>query len=542
MSEFPHYDIANYIDKKRTINTEQTPIPKELDIPKIEKLPRDLVKIAETVAHISGTWNPVEIYTADEPSIATEKTKVFEAYDKDEEYNPQLTYGYAQSLNLTNQRWLLERELRKLRQFGEKKKRFWQGHGKKGGKMTLERGTRLFRAALYYKIKDDLATCDLVDGIKSANEEQIATALRQKYPGTDQSLMDNATAELVRLIHEGDDQDEINSIPKEDGLLSKEEINWLKNKELTPEQVTEAFRWALKDYGILRTVSNGRGFYVKVSPQATSIDVRSKSTDGPTVFVPKDRSMSAYKLLTLMAHEIEGHARQDVNGEELFFLGGGRLKVDNEELYEGLGLRYEFDIKKKLFGVTNTAPSPYYSFAVRMAEEGASFFKIFKDQMDKRMHVALKKPLTATDENLSGQIDLKKLDEIKKASWLTTYRVMRGHIDMSNKGKFAMCKDLGYLRGFMMDKQLRDNDLGFLNEEGIMAKGGLAMLAELKVDGGSMPIHFKDVTTNYWYDVLKPQMRDELKSKPPAFDVVKQAEDVARSAWERKENKEAMAV
>lgn len=519
MSEFPAYDIANYIDKKRTIHAENEPIPEELEIPRIEKLPRELVKIAENVAHISGTWNPVEIYTADENIISEERKKVFEAYDKNEEYNPYLSYSYAQSLNLKPSQLLLEKELHKLRQFGEKKKKFWQKNGKKSGKLTLDRGTRLFRTALYYKIKDDLATCQLVDGIKSTDEDVISSALKLKYPGTDQNLMDNATAEYIRLIHEGDDEDEDTLVPKEDGLLSKEEISWLKKREFTPEQTSEAFKWALQQYGILRTTSNGRGFYVKSSGKATSIDVRSKSADGPTVFIPTDRSkpISAYTLLSLMAHEIEGHARQDVNGEELFFLGGGRLKIDNEELYEGLGLRYEFDAKRKLYGVTNTAPSPYYTFASRMAEEGNTFFDIFKDQMEKRLRVHLKKPLLTAGENLSIGVDQKKMDQIKRQSWLTTYRVMRGHIDMSNKKKFAMTKDLGYLRGFLMDKQLRDNDLGFLNEEGIMAKGGLAMLAELKVDENTIPIPFKDVTTKYWEEVLKPQMKTETTTQPEAL-------------------------
>lgn len=514
MSEFPIYEITNYFDKKRTINGEEhSPIPKELDIPTLDKLPQELVKIAENIAHISGTWNPVEIYTADKDSIESERQKVFDAYGKGEEYNPSLTYGYAQSLDLDNSRWLLQKEMEKLRQFGGKKKKFWQKHDKRGGKLTLDRNERLFRAALYFKIKDDLATCDLVDGIKTNDEEKIMDALKQKYPGTDQFVMDAATAEYVRLIHEGSDKDEENSVPKEDGLLSRDEISWLKSKNFTTEQTVEAFKWALKQYGILRTVANGRGFYVRPSEDATAIDVRSKSANGPTIFVPFDRvePMNAYTLLTLMAHEIEGHARQDVNGEELFFLGGGRLKIDNEELYEGLGLRYEIDAKRKLFGVKDGAPSPYYAFAAKMAEDGASFFEIFKDQVEKRIRVKLNKPLVAVGENLDEQIDDEKLELIKKQAWRTTYRVMRGHTDMSNPKKFAMSKDLGYLRGYLMDKQLRDNDLGYLNEEGIMAKGGLAMLAEMKVDESTIPIPFKDVTTQYWHEVLKPQMIAEKR-------------------------------
>lgn len=513
MSELPTYHIANYIDKKRTINTEKKPIPRELDIPIIEKLPRELVKIAENVARISGTWNPIEIYTADEDSRMAEREKVFEAYDKGEEYNPVFKYSYAEGMDLRGSRLRLEGEMMKLRHFGEKKKRFWQRRGKKGGKLTLDRGTRLFRTALYYKIKDDLATCDLAEGIKTKDEDKIAAALHQKYPGTDQALMDLANAEYLRLVHQGSD-DEDNAPTTEGGLLSKEQIEWLKKKELTPEEVAEAYKWILNQYGILRSAHNPRGFYVKVSSDVTSTDVRPKSAEGPTVYVPTDRSipMTAYKLLSLAPHEIEGHARNDVNGEELFFLGGGRLKIDNEELYEGLGLRYEIDAKKKYFGIPDAAPRPYFTFAVKMAEDGASFFEIFKDQMDRRLRVHHKRTLTTAGEDLAQGVDEKKLNSIKRQAYLATYRVMRGHIDMSNKKKFAMAKDLGYLRGYQMDKQLRENGLGYLSEEGIFASGGLAMLAEMKVDEKSMPIPYRDITTNYLEEVLMPQMMKDIQS------------------------------
>ena len=70
-----------------------------------------------------------------------------------------------------------------------------------------------------------------------------------------------------------------------------------------------------------------------------------------------------------------------------------------------------------------------------------------------------------------------------------------------------MAKDLGYMRGFMMDKQLQENDLGFLNEEGIIAAGALSMLAEIKLSPENMPHPFRDVTTKYWKEVLRPQMK-----------------------------------
>ncbi len=504
MSEFPVVDIAQYLNKEQTIGLEGEPIPDKVDIPRVENLPRQLVEIAESVARTSGTWNPVEIYTADADSIASEQQKVFDSYDQGIEYNPKFTYSTAEGMDMMMGRRRLMHQMHKLRQFGEKRKGIFQKRVHLGGKQSLDRSTRLFRTALYYKIKDDLATCDLVDGIKARDEEQIGHALKQKYPGTDQSLYDLAVAEYVRLTFRGDSDDDTETTGN--ALLSKDEISFLKEKELTASEVAEAFKWALSQYGILRTASNGKGFMVKVSKDATAIDVRSKSNFGPTVFVPEDRKMSAYELLPLIAHEIEGHARQETNGEETFMLGGGRLKIDNEQLYEGLGLRYEFETKKKLYGIKDPAPSPYYTLAAKMAEDGASFAQIFKDQVDKRIRVHLKRPLGSILPEETG-IDKEKMDKIKRNAWRTTYRIMRGHTDMTNPKKFAMAKDLGYLRGFQMDKQLRDNDLGYINEEGVIASGGLTMLAEMKIPKDHLPHQFRNVTQKYWEEVLRPQMR-----------------------------------
>ena len=527
MPENEPYAIANYIGKETSIKIDKKPIKEKIDI-KLEKLPRDLVAIAENVARISGTWNPVEIYTPNVASQESEKKKFFEAHDKGEEYNPQFIYEYANSLDLKTSRERLLTQMHALRDFGEKKKRFfWQKHDKKGGKLTLDRGTRIFRTALYFKIKDDLATCDLVDGIKSKSEEKINAALKQKYPGIDQSLYDLAVSEYVKMSHPKPEGEE----KKEKGLLSDDEIKWLGERKVKAPEIAEAFKWALSRYGLLRTSTNGKGFMVKISKEATNIDVRDKSVFGPTVFIPENREFDTKTLLGLIAHEIEGHARQSVNGEEVFLLGGGRLKIDNEQLYEGLGKRYETMIEKKLFGSSESTPVPYATFAVKMADEGNSFAQIFKDQLERRIQVKLKTVST---------IEPADMEKIKDNAWTTTYRTMRGHVDMTNPNKFAMTKDLSYLRGYQMDKQLVENGLGFINEEGVIAQGGLALIAELKLSPEKLPHPFLDVATQYWDEVLKPQ----YKSSPPKpkNDVISQAEEVAKKAWDNSEVKEKVLV
>lgn len=526
-------DVANYLGKKSTIHLDGMPIDREIDIHEFQRVSPELSHIAENVARISGTWNPVEIYTADPSSIDGEKQKLFEAFYKGEEYNPKFTYSYAKDLDLEEGRKALSEELTKLRHFGKKQKKFWQFWQKNRlpGKLTLDRPTRLFRAALYFKIKDDLATCDLALGLRTDNEDLVAKALARKYPGTDQSLYNLAVEGITQLIHENHENN------KSEALLSDEEKAYLEEKEFDAFQIADAFRWSLDQYGMLHSPSNPKGFKVKIDPKATSIDVRDKSVEGATVFVPQDRKMSGKTLLGIIAHEIEGHARQSLNGEKLFKLGGGKLKIDNEQLYEGLGLRYETDIKKKLFGEKEVAPRPFYVFASKMAEEGKSFYEIFKNQVELRLRIALKKPMGDELPSIE-EVDKEILEKAKDDAWLTTYRIMRGHLDTSNKKAYAMNKDLGYLRGFQMDTQLKNNDLGFLNEEGIIASGALAMLAELKLSEKDMPIPFKDVATKYWEQVLKPKMQE---SKSNA-NVLKEAEDVAAKAWEEADRKERQTV
>lgn len=478
-------DVQNFLAKEQSIKEAKKPIADKMALPTIEGLPKPLVEISEKIADISGSWNPVEIYTADASSIDEERGKVFAALDTNTEYNPKLTYSYANTLDLTQARKELDETMHKLRQQKIDKK---------------DRASRLFRAALYFKIKDDLATCDLVEGIKAKDEDKISVALKQKYPGTDPTLMSLAQVTYEQEAREGEAKNK-----EGQGLLSDAQKDYIKGLEFDAPKIKDAFEYALKEYNILWSDSNPDGFKVKIDKNATSIDVRDKSANGPTIFIPEDRKMNGKTLLGLISHEIERHAVQSVNGWRLFRVGGGRLKIDNEQLYEGLGLRGETDSDKELFGVEGSTPRPYYPLAVKMAEDGASFFKIFKDQFEKRLHVVLKVPHDKALPQLST-LEQKTIDTAKRNAWLTTYRVMRGHTDMSNKKKYAMAKDLGYMRGYQIDHQLLKNDRGHLNEAAVIASGGLQMLAEFNISPNTLPIPFKNVTKQYCMEVLLPQM------------------------------------
>jgi hypothetical protein len=231
-----------------------------------------------------------------------------------------------------------------------------------------------------------------------------------------------------------------------------------------------------------------------------------------TTYIPEDRKVSGITLGDLMAHEIEGHARQSMNGIKMFMLGGGRLKMDGEALYEGLGMRFGEDFRLRFFGDASGSPAPWYTLAAKLASEGGSFSDIFKDLFDRQMRVKLN---VAPGQEL--QIDptehAKKISQVKKSAWSATYRTMRGHVDTSNPLGFAMTKDLGYLHGWLADKQLREAGYGGINEMAVIQSGGLQMLARLGVEATDMPYPHKDVVKKYIFEVLLPRLESAEKTE-----------------------------
>lgn len=416
-SETQQPEVSVFLAKRG--KTELLPLPSLLEIdPK-------LIEIADRVAEISGSWNPVEIYTADPESIKKEKQEFLQAFKEGREYNPRFTYPYAESLELGADREALNGLLAEVRK-----------------QRKAEIANRNARVALYFKIKDDLATCDLVEGIQQKDEQKIRDALKRKYPGTDPVLLAFAQKEYEKRINGEREQ----PVADQEVILSPEEREFLEKTKFSDEEIKTAFKWLLARYGILKTDGSDFGFRVVVDEGTTAIDVRDKSSGGPTIFIPKGRTVTGEKLLSLMAHEIEGHARQSLNGERLFKIGGGQLKVDDETLYEGLAKRYDEAFSRNFFGTTEGVPLPFYALAVACAEAGGSFHDVFSEQLEMRLHIAFNLP---AGESLPSRdkVEEKVLKKAMDAAWTTTYRVMRGHVDTTNPYGFAMAKDLSYLRG-----------------------------------------------------------------------------------------------
>jgi len=305
-----------------------------------------MLEIAESIGELTGTWNPVEIYTGSPESIKREKEKFFDAFDQGQQYDPVFEYPIAQSMDMSEARSVLWDKLGEVRTV--------EPHSEKD---------RLFRVALYTKVRDDLATCDLVDGIKSEDEALIGHAIRTKYGQSDPVLIDYAEQAYRDLVSGSGEE----AVDQSQLLLTPEQQKLLREARVDANGLKEIFEWVLNEYGMLRTEDNSAGFQVKISDFTTSIDVRDKSDDPMTVYIPTNQENSVAFALGIAAHEIEGHARQSMNGMTMFKLGGGRLKMDNEVLYEGLGMHEQDSVMRSLFGESSGITTPWYTLAVQVA-------------------------------------------------------------------------------------------------------------------------------------------------------------------------------
>jgi len=453
-----------------------------------EKISPPLLEIKNQLEAISSTWNPVELLTPNPISVMQEMDKFMAAFSVNMEYNPVFDYDIALSMDVDCPHIEIEKLLTEVRKYHPQNPQ-----------------EKLFRVALYFKLRDDQATCLIVKGIQNHDEKLLKEAFGRKYPSLDTQLL--VAAESIREII-------TDSPPTEsasgEAILSKHQQKLLKETEFNAEQIKEAFEWVLQKYGILKTNGN-EGFAVEISDRALAVDVRDKSESPMTIYIPTQKTTTGDSLLDLIAHEIEGHARQSMNGDKLFGLGGGRLKIDDETLYEGLAMKYGINIRSKLFGETGKTPLPWASLAVSMAERGASFSEIFNEIFQLRLHADLHISITQ-------QIDVgnpeyaKEIKEAAHKAWATTYRIMRGHVDMTNPEAFAMSKDLGYLRGWLLDKQLMEAGYDEINQMGIIQLGGLQLLARLDTDMIDLPYPFQDFTTDYCMDVLLPQLTQRFSS------------------------------
>jgi hypothetical protein len=484
--ETPSYlpEVAAAVEKDQALRELAEPHTAEEKLAKLGDAPPRFREITRELKELTGTWNPVEVYTADPESIATEKVAFFAALDQGEVHNPELTYSHAESMDVD------EPYEKLLEMLGEVKA------------TKIDKGdriSRVARAALIAKIKDDMATCEMVRGIQRKDEALIKRAITEKYQPLDDGLLAVAEKTYERDCTPKDPEQESG------GLLTQEEKEYLKETKFKAEEIKAAFIWALEEMGIHASDKSADGFQVVIDEKATSIDVRDKSINGPTIFIPTTREVTGKYLLNLLAHEIGSHARQSMNGHRLFEIGGGPLKIDDETLYEGLAMRAERNLSTELFGEDASVASAKYTLGIEIASRGGSFTDIYHRIHDVTLHEELKIAPSA-DLPPPDEIPEKIREKAKAEGWRVAYRVMRGHTDMSNPEGYAMTKDLAYLRGQEIDRELQEVGLGHLNEAAILDGAGLRLVQEFNLTPDDLPIKNTNLGRRYWEEVLKPQM------------------------------------
>lgn len=469
-------EVKNFLFKRQ--NTIE-----KVNLPLKKYLPLELRKISSEIAKITGKWNPVEILTPDAGNCKNEKAVFFESFFSKKPYNPQFEYLYALSIDAMTAKRQLINVFDRLCTFKAKNKT---------EDITVK--------ALRKKMRDDFATCEMLLGIQTRDQHRIATAIDFKYEDLNPELYYTSLYDYHYKTKKQLSSDE-------KGILTDEEKKFLKNITYGPEEIKKAFEWALRQYNLLKTDDNKNGYVVLIDDKATSIDVRDKSVKGPTIFIPRTRRAKADKLMELMTHEIEGHVRQSMNGQELFGFAGGILKIDDEMLYEGLAKRYDERFRRRFFGYKKFTPHPYFTFAIQKVQRGVSFYNIFTEQLDMRLHVKLKREPDTSLPNFSD-VDQKLLTKCMENSWSTTLRVIRGHTNTRNPKGFTMTKDIAYLKGWLVDKDLCAAELGFINESGVFDITTLQLIAECDLEKRMLPYPFKDITLTYWEKILKPLMHD----------------------------------
>ena len=466
-------------------------------------LPKVYVAALERLPALTARFNPVELYTADD--VAALKDRYIADYKAGARDNP--TFQYTQGVAK------LRASLAKDGTSPEAIERELVAMRAAVAEHPVEQGDALaglMRQAVLRKIDDDLSTLLLLQGLEGRDEGKVKQALGTKYgAGVDDALFDAAKVVFGYLVETQAHASESKSnkgpaepAPPRGGALPPAlSAHLSKAESMTAAEFKDAVDWMLGRYYAMYEAKSGRPFppalkyRVELDDSYSAIDVRDKSSDGPVIGIP-DKARSPKKYLELLRHEIDMHARQSMNGHFMFGFGGGALKVDEETWYEGLAKHNEIELMRQMFGDDSQPTMPYFTFGIRMAEEGKSFVEVFEAMVKLRMEAGSSEKLALSN------------------AWNTAYRVFRGHIDTSNPDAYAMPKDQAYLRGWMLQSQLAERGLSYLNEAGIGPLDGPQLLS--RFDFGPEDLMFPDVNlTQAWFDeILRPRAEAELAEEP----------------------------
>jgi hypothetical protein len=457
-------------------------------------IPPSFVAAMLEIASLTRHLNPVELYTADD--LAKVKDRFLEAFADGRHENPKFTYDTA---------------LARLRKTLEQNESSLEGIEARLHAIRREvlaekvphddELSRIARRLLLRKIGDDLATIELAHGLEKQDDALVKSAFARKYGhGVDDALLEAARLVYGYLIEHEAHSRSAKSKGIGQGELPEPLARWLTNEDMFASEMKEAIEWMLDRYYAYyeaktkQPFPESAKFKVEVSDKYSAIDVRDKSSQGPTIGLPP-KMRSYKKSLELLRHEIDQHVRQSLNGQLMFAFGGGALKIDEEVWYEGLAKHAEIEFMRKMFGDDSEPSLPYYTFALKMAEEGKSFVEVFETIR------AMRRSAGATSRVASEN------------AWNAAYRTFRGHTDTSNREAFGMPKDQAYLRGWMLQKQLATAGLGHLNEAAIADLDGLQLLARFDLKPDDLIFPDLDLTARWFEDVLRPKAQEALEKK-----------------------------
>jgi|GEM_PF-2362151 hypothetical protein len=214
--------------------------------------------------------------------------------------------------------------------------------------------------------------------------------------------------------------------------LTEEATEKASKTMLNAEDLKIMFCSVLEDYKLNDIWS------VEISDSYSAVTVKTYSEDGKSkIFIPTNKECSVIAALKLVAHEIEAHARHNMNCafalEDYFDIPHSiacRLVSDRDAtLTEGFAKIGDAFIERKCTGKITGTPKPWYVIAADLANKGESFAKI--------------------TERLHTEYGIKL-----ETCWTTTIRIFRGCRNTANEHNYSREADRCYLEGFLVASKL----------------------------------------------------------------------------------------
>ncbi len=456
-------------------------------------LPSSLLDLALELEKMSSRFNITEILNSSCQVISREKQKTISAFFAGHSYLPKLDYPWLKQhhFNFEQERLRLEKTVIRLRKF-----------------IAKNDVQKIVKYALFNQIKDLSATIDLIEGLHLRREKKIKAALNQKYPAADSYLLLLAQSLLRQLKKNqlGKDKEQVQFLFES---LGQDDLRLLET-EFSALDIKAAFDWILHQYK-LHLDANQFGYQVVISPNCTHIEILSRSAETfRTICIPANCYLTGIELLEFMQREIENKARHLVN-HRLFYQGHDLFRIDDDSLLESLSvcdLRQNCQQSPTIsFLLSHNYQALFYVLAADLAESGQSFWQIFHfltfEILAARFHV------TQLDQLDFDQAQLHSaLESATSQAWDIVYRIMRGHLDTSNKLSFACRKDLAYLRSLANEEILSpiiNNCQGNCNL--IMASNILPVSCHFNLSSSSTAIPFLNFTKQYCFDILLPYLK-----------------------------------